>query len=262
MKKIFTLICGLVIAAQCSFVAAQTKTLKVWKNGSVTATHNAADIDSVTFSIVEQEAGEGEVIINGHKFIDLQLPSGLLWAEVNIGAKTCADDGIYFSWAETDPNTKTSYGWANYKYGSPQTALERYNATDGKTQLETEDDAAYVNWGEECRMPTIKEFEELRNEANCTWEWTSMTNSKGNEINGCKFTSVRNGKSVFFPATGDFTGEDLYGYNEYGCYWSSTFYTANIKYAWYLYFDKKEDGPNSSYYYRFDGYPIRAVAKQ
>jgi hypothetical protein len=260
MKKIFTLVCGLVIATQFSFVAAQTKTLKVWKDGSVTATHDAADVDSVTFEYEEQEAEDGVVMIKGHKFIDLGLPSKLLWAEANIGAETAADDGIYFSWAETDPNTKESYGWANYKYGSPTTALERYNSTDGRTQLETEDDAACANWGTECRMPTIKEFEELRNEENCTWEWTSMTNSKDKTINGYKVTSVKNGKSIFFPATGDFTGEDLYGYNEYGCYWSSSFYTINIKYAWYLYFDKKEQ--NSSFYYRFDGYPIRPVAQQ
>lgn len=260
MKKIFTLICGLVIAVQCSFVAAQTKTLKVWKNGSVAATHAAADIDSVTFSIVEQEAGEGEVLINGHKFIDLQLPSKLLWAEANIGAKASADAGIYFAWGETDPTTKETYLWTTYAFGNPTTALEKYNSTDGKTQLETEDDAAYINWGSECRMPSNTEFEELFNEANCTWEWTSMTNSENKAINGYKVTSVRNGKSLFFPATGDFNGSDLYGYNEYGCYWSSSFYTINIKYAWYLYFDKNKI--KNQFYSRYDGYPIRPVAEQ
>ena len=32
-------------------------------------------------------------------FVDLALPSGLLWCEHNVGASTPYEDGLYFSWA-------------------------------------------------------------------------------------------------------------------------------------------------------------------
>lgn len=40
----------------------------------------------------------GKYIINGHKFIDLGLPSGLLWADCNIGASTPKEFGSSFAW--------------------------------------------------------------------------------------------------------------------------------------------------------------------
>ena len=45
--------------------------------------------------------------INGHIFVDLGLPSGVLWAKTNIGAATAADDGNYYAWGET--TTKFDY---------------------------------------------------------------------------------------------------------------------------------------------------------
>lgn len=38
---------------------------------------------------------ENEYVINGHKFIDLGLPSGLLWADCNVGAASPEDSGYY-----------------------------------------------------------------------------------------------------------------------------------------------------------------------
>ena len=131
----------------------------------------------------------GIEIINDHKFIDLELPSGLLWAETNIGAKTAADDGDYFAWG--DPvaiSNYTSY-WGNYKHGTSYSNLTKYNSSDNKTVLEPEDDAAYVNWGSDCRMPTKTEFEELINSENCTWTLTSKTNSDNTSISGYEVTS-------------------------------------------------------------------------
>ena len=36
---------------------------------------------------------EKSIRIDGHRFVDLGLPSGLLWAETNIGAASEADAG-------------------------------------------------------------------------------------------------------------------------------------------------------------------------
>ena len=38
-----------------------------------------------------ERSDDASRIVNGHKFIDLALPSGTLWAETNIRAKTAAD---------------------------------------------------------------------------------------------------------------------------------------------------------------------------
>ena len=54
------------------------------------------------------------IIINNHKFVDLGLPSGLLWAETNVGAASSSDDGDYFAWGETEP--KSYYVWSTYKW--------------------------------------------------------------------------------------------------------------------------------------------------
>lgn len=49
----------------------------------------------------DNENGSGSTsteIINGHKFVNLGLPSGTLWAETNVGAKSKSDIGEYYAW--------------------------------------------------------------------------------------------------------------------------------------------------------------------
>ncbi len=197
--------------------------------------------------------------INGHKFVDLGLPSGLLWAETNIGAATAADYGnYYYAWGET--TTKTDYSWSTYKYGTSYDNMTKYNSTDGKTVLDKEDDAAYVNWGSSCRMPTHDEFTELRNSDNCTWTWTSQTTSSGSSIKGYKVTSVKNGNSIFLPASGSRYGEYFYCHGDDGYYCSGSLYPYYSDRAYYLYF-------NSGCQYghfndRYVGYAVRPVAEQ
>ena len=190
--------------------------------------------------------------INGHKFIDLGLPSGLLWAETNIGAATAADDGNYYAWGET--STKSIYSSDTY-FDSKYTTY----SSNGKTTLEKQHDAAYVNWGTSCRMPTNDEFAELRDSANCTWTWTSMSTSDGSSIKGYQVTSVKNGNSIFLPACG-WRGSDLnvHGSNG-GYYWSGTLSSFYSDGAYCL-------GFNSSHYsqsngFRYDGRTVRPVAE-
>jgi hypothetical protein len=198
--------------------------------------------DAVCYGSACQETtfGKSPQIINGHRFVDLGLPSGLLWATCNVGAFTAADDGNFYAWGET--TTKENYDWDTYKYDTSSSNLTKYNKTDGKTVLDKEDDAAYVNWGSSCRMPTDDDFSELNNSGNCTWTWTSMTTSSGNSIKGYKVTSKNNGNSIFLPASGYRDGSYPYGPGSYGFYWSSTLYSSGVSDAYYLYF--------SSGYYR------------
>ncbi len=195
--------------------------------------------------------------VNGHKFIDLCLPSGLLWAETNIGAETAADDGNYYAWGETEPQSSNSYAWNSYTFSSPYT---KYNSTDKKTTLDKEDDAAYINWGSFCRMPTYGDFTGLTE--NCIWTWETQTNSDGQSIHGYTVKSKKNDNSIFLPASGYRYSDKLYDHDSKGWYWSSTLeFTPDYVYELYFY------GESGGYYGisypkdRYCGLPIRPVAK-
>ena len=199
------------------------------------------------------------IIINGHKFVDLGLPSGLLWAETNIGAETAADDGYYYAWGET--TTKDTYTHDNYTYyDTSSLKYTKYISTDSKTVLDIEDDAAYVNWGSPCRMPTETEFDELINSENCTWTWTTKTNSSNETINGYEVTSEKNGNSIFLPASGFRYESYLDNHGSNGCYWSST-PASTVNYARCNLFSS--DSFRSRWIIsRHYGLPVRSVAEK
>ena len=48
------------------------------------------------------------------RYVDLGLPSGLLWATYNVGAHVPEEYGDYFAWGETQP--KATYDWNTYNY--------------------------------------------------------------------------------------------------------------------------------------------------
>jgi hypothetical protein len=160
-------------------------------------------------------------------YVDLGLPSGLLWATCNVGAETPEDYGDYFAWGETQP--KDIYDWSTYKYcmGSNNTLIKYccysmygYNGfTDNLTTIQSEDDAATANWGSGWRMPTKEEFEELY--INTTVTWVTKDG-----VNGRLFTAT-NGNSLFFPAAGCRGSNGLYDDGSYGSYWTSLCWDAS-----------------------------------
>ena len=197
-------------------------------------------------------------VINDHQFVDLGLPSGLLWAETNIGATTAADEGDYYAWGETE--TKTTYSLSTYKYyDTSSSSISKYNSSDNMTTLETSDDAAYVNWGTSCRVPTAENFEELSNSNNCEWTWTSRTKSDGSTtIYGYEVKSKTNNNSIFLPAAGYYSDNGLAAQGSYGLYWSK--YTDDKDIAVSLSYDSTNHYVNSTYMYRYYGMTIRPVA--
>ena len=196
-----------------------------------------------------------------HAYVDLGLPSGLLWATSNVGASSPEDYGDYFAWGETGP--KSEYNWSTYQYcNGSQNTLTKYcnnssygynSFTDDLTTLLPEDDAATANWGDGWRMPTMEEFEELYN--NTTVTWTTQ-----NGVNGRLFTA-NNGNSLFLPVAGYRDGSSLSNVDYLGYYWSSSLNTYNSNGAWYFEFDWGV----YSYYYsiyskgRYCGQPVRPV---
>ena len=189
--------------------------------------------------------------------IDLGLPSGTKWANMNVGASTPEDYGGYYAWGETEE--KDNYSWSTYKWckGSYDSMTKYcdnsdYGTVDYKTTLDPQDDVAHVKWGGTWRMPTKAEQDELRN--NCTWTWTTQ-----NGVNGYKVTGP-NGNSIFLPAAGYRIGTGV-GDNRgsSGYYWSSSLYSNVSDYAFYLEFFS--DGHGWDYYYRYRGRSVRPVSK-
>lgn len=120
---------------------------------------------------------KGKDIINGHEAVDLGL--SVKWATCNIGADTPENPGDYFSWGE--PLAKEKF---DGKYKKPKQRDIR----------QSEYDAAHIQWGEGWRMPSRKEFMELKNQ--CSWKWT-----KKGKVTGFKITGP-SGNSIFLPSTG------------------------------------------------------------
>ncbi len=191
------------------------------------------------------------------EYIDLGLPSGLLWATCNVGAEAPEDYGDYFAWGETQP--KSIYNWSTYQYcnGSNNT-LTRYcnkssygynGFTDNLTTLLPEDDVATANWGSGWCMPTEEEWQELYQNTTHTW-----TNLKG--VNGRLFIAS-NGNSLFLPAAGYRDGISLYHVGSYGLYWSSSLGMDFPYHAWSFSFDSGSCGMD--YGTRLNGFTVRPI---
>ncbi len=187
-----------------------------------------------------EDAADNSREINGHRFVDLGLPSGLLWAETNIGASSAEEAGDYFAWGETA--TKTKYNSGTYTL---------YNV-DHEGNLTADEDAATANWGEGVRMPTQTEMEELY--TNCTLTWTKVNGKAGLTI-----SSKNNGNEIFLPAAGFNMISNAENFGSDGWYWTSTPVTGSKDrgYAFSFASNYKEVCSTIAYY----GRSIRAVAE-
>lgn len=167
--------------------------------------------------IPEKESKKFETVTpNGA--VDLALPSGILWASMNIGASSEYDDGNYYAWGETEE--KEIYGWETFKHanGSFNTMKKycdkaNYGRVDNKFTLDSEDDAAQVILGNKWHIPSSKNLQELID--HCQWKWECRNGRYGWKITGT------NGNSIFLPASGAYSAYRLANVNESGRYWCS-----------------------------------------
>lgn len=216
MKKLFTLFT--LVALFASATMAQIKLYVHQNDGSYTE-FVAATVDSITFS-------EQELIVdyaNGYQYVDMGLPSGLLWATCNVGAKTSTEFGDYFAWGETE--TKESYTNKTYKWYEDSDEIVEIKYSDLfkadasgniRTLLELVDDAANVKLGGNWRMPTREEFEELLHPAN-----TDLCLVSKNDVKGYLVVSKKNGNTLFLPAAGFKLADEVTGVEDEYYYWTS-----------------------------------------
>lgn len=187
------------------------------------------------------------------RLVDLGLSKK--WAGWNVGAETPADYGNYYAWGETAPKDPTQYIDSTYHYYYPYdpydpTTLPPYGFT-----LPADHDAATANWGEDWRMPTKAEFEELF--TNTTRTYTTLYGH-----NGWLFTSKveGNNNSIFFPAAGGYlamaNGTSSWSSGGSICYYWTNSFNFNATSYW---FRGDQSTVQVTNYLRYDGASVRPV---
>lgn len=172
--------------------------------------------------------------------VDLGL--SVFWAAFNVGANNPEEYGGYYQWGGLEDVNSTSMdlGWYNCPHHNTRHQEEsgwtKYipsnmpfywsgpGSPDNKKVLDPEDDIAHVKYGGKWRMPTTAEFEELIN--GCTSEWTTL-----HGINGQKFTSKKNGNSIFLPAAGFCAHDSLWMDDKCCMLWNSSLDTYRPSFA-------------------------------
>ena len=218
------------------------------------------------------------------------LPSQLKWAKCNIGANSEEEAGLYFQWGDTQGYTAEQVGdgeglkafdWTDYKFSidSSSSNFSKYNASDSKTVLDPEDDAAHVIMGGSWRMPTYEECKELclntdiylvptegeeiqgtaqEQSGSVVVNWASPTEGT---LKGVKFYKKGDKQTyMFVPAAGDANEGSMQNVGQFGDLWSSSLYSSDVRYAWSFLFNAGIGivGNGSRYY----GLPVRGVLAQ
>lgn len=226
-----------------------------WETASRLTSHDEQLIGMRRFRNVVEESS------STYEWIDLGLPSGLLWASTNVGAEKPEDFGLYFAWGETEGyegvTIDKQFSWSDYELcnGSDRT-LTKYNTNshlgtvDNLTTLEQVDDAAYQA-DSSCRIPTRDECQELIDNTTSTWETL-------NGVNGRRFISKTNGNSIFVPAAGCCLNGSVAQVSYSGCFYSSSLDENSIMNVWSLLFDLSNVGMTLDVF-RCYGLTVRAV---
>lgn len=229
--------------------------------------YDGAHYNIVSLMGLEQSGGDDDDL-----YVDMGLPSGLLWAKKNIdlsqanhfAASEYQYECSFFSWGNTQGHNPISNSAFDYDFGSANDGP--YANTPGAQltgHISPSFDAARVNLGTPWRMPTTNEFKELFDnidyidatgatiDAATTDKRTTVDG-----ITGLRIKSKLNGKILFFPASGDGYGLSWNYRGTYGSYWSSSLHSAT--YGRFLYFNSGGVFPQN-YNRRYYGFSVRPV---
>ena len=209
---------------------------------------------NLTGTWVQSNSYSYSINITENDYIDLGLPSGLLWAKGNIvkdsqgnysiGNET--DYGAYYSWGNVVGHREGE----GYNFNS-----STYTGTTGaglsvNIPVNNSYDAARANLGTPWRMPDNDEFLELKN--NTDQEWVDI-----NGVDGWKFMKKSDHSVfVFFPLSGYYNSTTILTRGSYGYCWSSSYYNGSIGYRMEL---KTSGVTATGASSRSNGFNIRAV---
>ena len=157
------------------------------------------------------------------EYVDLGLPSGIMWAKCDLGETSPEIYGNEYAWGETWTKWSDDY---YYFTDIVKGQYTKYDSRDKRFFLEKEDDAAYLRLGEGWRIPTWNEMQELID--NCT-----VTESTLNGRWGAMLISKINNNYIFFGYW-NYIGNRSYR-------WSSALNPSDPSLAKCMYFAKEGD---------------------
>lgn len=182
------------------------------------------------------------------------------WASLNVGAESPEEVGYYVSWGGVAP--KEWYSWSYYEFGHSQSAINKYSSSDGIETLQAEDDVATVSWGDNWRMPTNAEFEELISHSIIDF------NAIENGVGGVRLTSTVPGyedASIFLPISGWKQDGITVNMGMVCSYWTSSLFSMFPQFAiaaeFWLSGDYASE-PHINGTYRYLGHLVRAVTEK
>lgn len=198
-----------------------TALLQALESGNMSEKDAMAEI-AKKLKELELNAGVG-VPKETMEYVDLGLPSKIMWAKCDLGETSPEKYGDRYSWGETWTKWSSDYYYFDDIVEGQYT---KYDSRDKRYFLEKEDDAAYLRLGEGWRYPTWNEVQELYD--NCT-----VTASTLNGWPGVMFISKINNNYIFF------------GYNTIGVKesrrWTSAVVESNPTMAKCLYFERDDE---------------------
>lgn len=207
---------------------------KIYTDGK-TYCNPISDVDSVIYDSMP--------FVTPGQLVDLGL--SVKWAGWNVGASRPEEYGGYYAWGELNP--KSDYSLETYLYYDKEN--DEFKII-GNNISGTQYDVAYDKWGEEWRMPTWTECQELIDR--CTWIWMIYNGVKGQKVIGL------NENSIFIPASGYRNGRTAYDQGSYGFYWSGTLDSDYYVYGMGFSYD---DIHTNWVFSRDNGHPVRPVSE-
>lgn len=124
--------------------------------------------------------------------VDLGLPSGTLWANMNLGAQVVSDGGEWFMWGHVEPSLEDD---------TCKTMGRKMRSFQGNEEF----DAATAIWGDDWVTPTGEQIVELL--VVCDWVEGTIEDEEGELWSGVWVVGKEKCDSVFLP---------------FGKYWSSS----------------------------------------
>ena len=180
---------------------------KIVTEAGNTFTFSIDSVASIRFETDETHSFDA----NGYEYVDLDLPSGKMWATCNIGAKSPEEFGNYYAFGEVEPMVGEDFIQKRHYMNDPKYFYhfaQRSNDTlfscyyPYPRALPDKYDAAHVVMGGDWQIPTKDDYQELIDACEALLDTI-------NGIPGCYLASKSNGNSIFFPFAGHLENESI-----------------------------------------------------
>ncbi|WP_456076230.1 hypothetical protein [Hoylesella timonensis] len=161
------------------------------------------EVDSITF-----KEADPLVVPATAKPVDLGL--SVQWADINLGANSETERGFLVGWGDVTGINRS----VNLKYFPVEQPVGNI--------IITKYDIAKQKWGDQWRLPSTDEIQELID--HCTWTWTTKNGVTGYQVSS---QQPENTNSIFIPVSGFRTGSVMAEEDVAGYYWSGILDTDN-----------------------------------